>query len=86
MVDVMVARADELGEELTWQMGRPDRAHAERDPPRLPGARALHDGAAPRRAGRRRRRAQGRLQRFIRREPLGVVLVVAPWNYPYLTR
>src|SRR3546814_13576087 len=23
--------------------------------------------------------------RFIRREPLGVVLVVAPWNYPYLT-
>ena len=24
-------------------------------------------------------------QRFIRREPLGVVLVVAPWNYPWLT-
>src|SRR5437762_4316144 len=23
--------------------------------------------------------------RFIRREPLGVVLVVAPWNYPWLT-
>jgi acyl-CoA reductase-like NAD-dependent aldehyde dehydrogenase len=24
-------------------------------------------------------------RRFIRREPLGVVFVVAPWNYPYLT-
>ncbi len=24
-------------------------------------------------------------RRFIRREPLGVVLVMAPWNYPYLT-
>ncbi|KAH7103370.1 succinate semialdehyde dehydrogenase [Auriculariales sp. MPI-PUGE-AT-0066] len=24
-------------------------------------------------------------RRFIRREPLGVVLVIAPWNYPYLT-
>src|SRR5207244_11496204 len=24
-------------------------------------------------------------QRFIRREPLGVVLVLAPWNYPWLT-
>ncbi|HKU45553.1 MAG TPA: aldehyde dehydrogenase family protein, partial [Burkholderiales bacterium] len=24
-------------------------------------------------------------QRFIRREPLGVVFVVAPWNYPWLT-
>jgi acyl-CoA reductase-like NAD-dependent aldehyde dehydrogenase len=23
--------------------------------------------------------------RFIRREPLGTVLVIAPWNYPYLT-
>ncbi|HEX2581283.1 MAG TPA: aldehyde dehydrogenase family protein, partial [Dongiaceae bacterium] len=23
--------------------------------------------------------------RFIRREPLGVVFIVAPWNYPYLT-
>jgi acyl-CoA reductase-like NAD-dependent aldehyde dehydrogenase len=24
-------------------------------------------------------------RRFIRRTPLGVVLVIAPWNYPYLT-
>ncbi len=24
-------------------------------------------------------------RRFIRREPLGVILVLAPWNYPYLT-
>ena len=23
--------------------------------------------------------------RFIRRVPLGTVLVIAPWNYPYLT-
>ena len=23
-------------------------------------------------------------QRFIRREPLGVVLTIAAWNYPYL--
>ncbi len=24
-------------------------------------------------------------ERYIRREPLGIVLVIAPWNYPYLT-
>ncbi len=43
-------------------------------------------GLAP--AGARRYRCRGRRRafaRFIRRDPVGVVLVVAPWNYPYLT-
>ena len=37
---------------------------------------ALQDISVPQKEG---------FQRFIRREPLGVVLVVAPWNYPWLT-
>ncbi|ABO59673.1 aldehyde dehydrogenase family protein (plasmid) [Burkholderia vietnamiensis] len=28
---------------------------------------------------------QAGIQRFIKREPLGIVLTIAPWNYPYLT-
>jgi acyl-CoA reductase-like NAD-dependent aldehyde dehydrogenase len=37
---------------------------------------ALADIAVPEKPG---------FRRFIRREPLGVVFVVAPWNYPWLT-
>jgi acyl-CoA reductase-like NAD-dependent aldehyde dehydrogenase len=84
MVDRMVARADEIGTELTWQMGRPvtqtpfeiRRGFQERGRYMAEiAAGALADVVVDRREG---------FQRFIRREPFGVVLVLAPWNYPYL--
>ena len=79
-VEIMNANAVEIGEELTWQMGRPirytpneirrgftDRARFAVDA--APGA--LADiTVAP--------------NRFIRKVPVGVVLTIAPWNYPYL--
>ncbi|HET7671736.1 MAG TPA: aldehyde dehydrogenase family protein, partial [Burkholderiales bacterium] len=82
MVEWCVARADTLGEELTRQMGRPI-AYTPNEIRRGFQERALHMCSI----------AEGALadiavepnQRFIRREPLGVVLVVAPWNYPWLT-
>ncbi|HUQ73538.1 MAG TPA: aldehyde dehydrogenase family protein [Burkholderiales bacterium] len=85
MVEWCVGRADTLGEELTRQMGRPiaytpneiRRGFQERATYLCSIAEgALADVAAEPKAG---------FQRFIRREPLGVVLVVAPWNYPWLT-
>jgi acyl-CoA reductase-like NAD-dependent aldehyde dehydrogenase len=83
-VDAMLARKSALGEELTWQMGRPIRYTpgeidrlAERARAMIALApEALADLGAEPRAG---------FTRFIRHEPLGVVFVVAPWNYPYLT-
>lgn len=81
----MQEHAEALGEELTWQMGRPIRytpfevlrGFAERSRYMLDVAPdALADLAVPVSAG---------FTRFIRREPLGVVFTVAPWNYPYLT-
>jgi acyl-CoA reductase-like NAD-dependent aldehyde dehydrogenase len=85
MADWCVERADELATELSWQMGRPvaqspgelrrgfrERAHYMCDLAQT----ALADLAVENKPG---------FQRFIRREPLGVVLVVAPWNYPWLT-
>jgi len=85
MVEWCVARADTLGEELTRQMGRPisytpneiRRGFQERALYLCTVAQeALADVPADKKEG---------FQRFIRREPLGVVLVVAPWNYPWLT-
>src|SRR5207302_3115532 len=85
MADWCVANADRLGEELTWQIGRPI---AQRPGEIRRGFHArvkymsgiaeetLADLAVEKKAG---------FQRFIRREPLGVVLVLAPWNYPWLT-
>ncbi|MGQ0652310.1 MAG: aldehyde dehydrogenase family protein [Betaproteobacteria bacterium] len=85
MVDWCIAHADELAEELTWQIGRPisqapgeiKRGFQERALYMVSIAEeALQDVAAEEKPG---------FRRFIRREPLGVVLVLAPWNYPWLT-
>jgi acyl-CoA reductase-like NAD-dependent aldehyde dehydrogenase len=85
MVDWMVARADEIATELTWQMGRPA-SHTPLEIRRGFQERARHmidiapDALADIDAG-----PKPGFRRFIRREPFGVVLVLAPWNYPYLT-
>ena len=85
MVEWCVARADELAAELSWQMGRPvaqspgelKRGFQERALYMCDVAeQTLSDISVPEKEG---------FRRFIRREPLGVVFVVAPWNYPWLT-
>ena len=84
MVAIMVDRADQLATELTWQIGRPvtqtpfeiRRGFQERASYMIDAApEMLADVAVGERPG---------FRRFIRHEPLGVVLVLAPWNYPYL--
>jgi acyl-CoA reductase-like NAD-dependent aldehyde dehydrogenase len=80
----MRAKKDEIGAELTRQMGRPVRytpMEVERMCERAEAMMALaREGLADVQVGAR----QG-FTRFIRKEPLGVVLVIAPWNYPFLT-
>ena len=74
---------DEIVPELAWQMGRPVRYGGE-------------FGGFNERAGHMADIATGALapieledsdsfRRYIKRVPHGVVLVVAPWNYPYMT-
>jgi acyl-CoA reductase-like NAD-dependent aldehyde dehydrogenase len=83
-VDAFVAERDDVATELTWQMGRPIRytpgevrGFEERARTMIALApQALADMDAGPKEG---------FRRLIRREPLGVALVIAPWNYPYLT-
>ena len=85
MVEWCVARADELGAELAWQMGRP-RAQGPNEIRRGFQERALYlCGIAEEALADLRTPKKDGFERFIRREPHGVVLVVAPWNYPWLT-
>jgi acyl-CoA reductase-like NAD-dependent aldehyde dehydrogenase len=83
-VDAMLAMEPEIVPELARQMGRPVRfgggelrGFAER-------ARHMID-IAPRCLADHVPEPQAGFVRYVRREPLGTVFVVAPWNYPYLT-
>ena len=83
-IDHLVARRDELAAEITWQMGRP----IGQSPGEIRGLeeRARYMlAAAPRALADRWPEAKPGFTRFVRREPLGLVFVIAPWNYPYLT-
>ena len=82
--DAFVARKDDIATEISWQMGRP----ISHSPFEVNGfeerARYMIEAAGGALADIDVGPKQG-FHRFIRHEPLGVVLVVAPWNYPYLT-
>ncbi|MEJ5021658.1 aldehyde dehydrogenase family protein [Ochrobactrum vermis] len=82
-LDALAAMQDEIIPEIAWQMGRPTRYGGENggvqergqymidiaEEALKPYVPAQNDG----------------FRRYVKHVPLGVVLVVAPWNYPYLT-
>jgi acyl-CoA reductase-like NAD-dependent aldehyde dehydrogenase len=84
LVPWMVERADDIGRDLTRQMGRPI-AHSPSEITRGFAERAtwLAGAAGPALADTEIEPTQG-FRRFVRHDPVGVVLVVAPWNYPFL--
>ena len=85
MVQHLEKNAADIATEISWQMGRPVRYTPNEI---LRGARErarymmsiaeseLADLAVPEVPG---------FTKFVRRTPVGTVLIVAPWNYPYLT-
>ncbi|MCV0393918.1 MAG: aldehyde dehydrogenase family protein [Rhizobiaceae bacterium] len=82
-LDALLAMNDEIVPELAWQMGRPVRYGGEKggfeERTRYMvdiAEKALAPFVPEDRPG---------FRRYLRREPLGVVFTIAPWNYPYLT-
>ena len=79
----LAARNDAIVDELAWQMGRPVRYGGE--------LRSLTERVeamleeAPGALGAYAPSPKPGFQRHVERRPVGVVLVIAPWNYPYLT-
>lgn len=82
-VDAFCGKSNEIAEELTRQMGRPIKytsgevkGFEERARFLISIAKeSLEDYRVPEKDG---------FNRFIRREALGVVFIIAAWNYPYL--
>lgn len=83
-IDRFTAEREAIAQELAWLMGRPVaqgggevRGFEERARTMLELARrALADIDPGEKLG---------FRRYIRREPVGVVLVIVPWNFPYMT-
>ena len=82
-LEALLAMNDEIVPELAWQMGRPTRYGGEKggveERTRYMVAlaeKALAPFVPEDRPG---------FRRYLKKEPLGVVFVIAPWNYPYLT-
>lgn len=84
MVDAFITKKDQIAEELCWMMGRPIRYGAGEVAGFEERARHMIAAAEGALAPIQVEEKSG-FTRYIKREAVGVVFVIAPWNYPYLT-
>jgi len=83
-VDAFVAQKEAIAEEICWQMGRPIRFAAGEVGGMEERSRAMIELADQGLATVKLPEKKG-FERWIQREAIGAIFVIAPWNYPYLT-
>jgi acyl-CoA reductase-like NAD-dependent aldehyde dehydrogenase len=83
-VDAFVANAKDIATEISWQMGRPIR-HSPGEVRGFEERSRYMLQVAPEALAAVSPGEKSGFRRQIKREPLGIIAVVAPWNYPYLT-
>lgn len=84
MLDAFEQNADEIAEQISWMMGRPIQYAKGEIAGMIERAQYMID-VAPQALAQINLPPNAGFTRYIKREPLGVAFVVAPWNYPYLT-
>lgn len=84
MVNLFVENEDQIANEICWMMGRPIQYAKGEVQGMAERARHMIDIAQESLATVELKPTLG-FERYIKREAVGVVFVIAPWNYPYLT-
>ena len=82
-LDALAGMQDEIVPEIAWQMGRPTRYGGENSGVQERGQYMIDIAEASLKAYVPAQKDGFR--RYVKHVPLGVVMVIAPWNYPYLT-
>lgn len=82
-LDALAEMQDEIVPEIAWQMGRPTRYGGENGGVQERGQYMIDIAEESLKAYVPAQKDGFR--RYVKHVPLGVVMVIAPWNYPYLT-